>query len=231
MTIGFHLGHDLDLQFSRSSIEFAISQPKMVWLPRKANISIELNHQVWPCPPWPWIFKVKYGLCYISIISGPAATKQKANTSIELQTSIVTNGFDIDHEHDLWIFKVKCDLDLWPHTWPWPWIFMVKFWNSCISGWEELTLNKWGGNGSFMTMTIWWPRSGVRIYQIMGGVTSDVSVLSNHLVSHCRWKNRNHVCTWYCFCVCIANQHITYGCLAQFMNEGITKSQYLWAYQ
>ena len=46
--------------------------------------------------------------------------------------------------------------------WPWPWIFMVKFWNSCISEWEgRFTLLKGGGSRSFMTMTmtIWWPRS------------------------------------------------------------------------
>ena len=34
VTSGFDLGHDLDLEFSRSNIEFAISQPKMVRLPR-----------------------------------------------------------------------------------------------------------------------------------------------------------------------------------------------------
>ena len=52
VTIGFDLGHDLILEFSRSNMELAISQPKMVRLPRnengrivtkrKANISIEL---------------------------------------------------------------------------------------------------------------------------------------------------------------------------------------------
>ena len=41
----------------------------------------------------------------------------------------MTNGFDLDHDLDVWILKVKCDLNHWPHTWPWPWIFMVKFWN------------------------------------------------------------------------------------------------------
>ena len=95
----------------------------------------------------------------------------------------MTNGFDLDHSLDLWIFKVKRDLDLWPHTWPWPWIFMVKFWNSCISeseGW--LTFHKGGGSRSFMTMTIWWPRSGVWIYQIVTGVTSVVAAPSTHLV-------------------------------------------------
>ena len=56
-------------------------------------------------------------------------------------------------------------------------------WNSCISEWEgRLTLHKGGGSRSFMTMTIWWPRSGVWIYQIVTGVTSVVGVASTHLV-------------------------------------------------
>ena len=44
VTIGFDLGHDLDLEVSRSNMEFAISQPKMVQLPQneKTNISNEL---------------------------------------------------------------------------------------------------------------------------------------------------------------------------------------------
>ena len=128
-------------------------------------------------------FKVKYGISYISARSGPIAMKRKASILIELQASNATNGFDLDHNLDLWISKVKRDLDLWPYSWPWPWIFMVKFWNSCISEWEgRLTLHKGGCSRSFMTMTIWWPRSGVWIYQIMTGVTSVVGVPSTHLV-------------------------------------------------
>ena len=76
---------------------------------------------------WPRSFKVKYGICYILVKNDPIARKQKANISIEFQASNVTNGFDLDHNLDLWIVKVKRDLDLWPHTWPWPWMFMVKF--------------------------------------------------------------------------------------------------------
>ena len=123
------------------------------------NLGFKCDHRVWPWPwPWPWIFKVKYRISYISAKRGPIATKRKANISTELQASNVTNGFELDHNLDLWILKVKCDLELWPHTWPWPWIFMVKFWNSCISEWEgRLTLHKGSGSGSFMTMimTIW----------------------------------------------------------------------------
>ena len=128
---------------------------------------------------------VKYGISNISAKSCPIATKRKANILIELQASNVTNGFDLHHNLDLWILKVKRYLDLWPHTLPWPWIFMVKFWNSRIPEWEgRLTLHKGGGSRSFMTMTmtIWWPRSGVWIYQIVTGVTWVVGVPSTHLV-------------------------------------------------
>ena len=76
------------------------------------TLGLKCDHQIWHWPShWPWIFKVKYGICYISTKSGPIATKQKANISIELQASNVTNGFDLDRDLDIWIFKVKCDLD------------------------------------------------------------------------------------------------------------------------
>ena len=50
VTSGFDLGHDLDLEFSRSNIEFAISQPKMVRLPRNEKQTYQLNSgaQMWP---------------------------------------------------------------------------------------------------------------------------------------------------------------------------------------
>ena len=43
MTVGFDLGHDLDLEFSRSNMEFAIYQPKMVRLPRNEKQTYRLN--------------------------------------------------------------------------------------------------------------------------------------------------------------------------------------------
>ena len=49
------------------------------------TLRLECDHQVWPWPwPWPWIFKVKYGIGYISVKNGTIATKRKANISIEL---------------------------------------------------------------------------------------------------------------------------------------------------
>ena len=101
------------------------------------NLGLKCDHRVLPWPwPWPSTFKFKYGICYISAQNGPIATKRKANISIELKVSNVTIRFNLGHDLDLWIFKVICDLDLWPHTWPWPWI-------AAISEWEgRLTLNK-----------------------------------------------------------------------------------------
>ena len=187
--MGCDLGHDLDLELSRSNMgqkwsDWHGTKSKHIdWTP-----GLICDHQVWPWPwPWPWIFKVEYGICYISAKSGPIATEWKGNISIELQASNVTNGFDLDHNLDLWNLKVKRDLHLWPHTWPSPWIFMVKCGNRCIAEWEGwLALHKGCGSRSFMTMTvtIWWLRSGVWIYQIVTGVTSVVGVPSTHLVSN-----------------------------------------------
>ena len=147
MSIRFDLGQELDLEFSRSNIEFAISQPKMVRLlwnekqtygsnSKASNVTIrfDLGHDL----------DLEFSRSNMEFpVSQPKVVwlprNEKANISIELQTSNVTNGFDLDNNLDLWILKVKHDLDLWPHSWPWPWIFMVKFWNSCITVFSVLS--------------------------------------------------------------------------------------------
>ena len=119
MTIRSDLGHDLDLEFSRSNAKLAISAKNgLIATKRKANTSIELKasnvtirfnlgHDL----DLFWIFKVKYEICYISTKSGPIATKQKANISIWTLGLKCDNGFDLGHDIDIWIFKVICDLD------------------------------------------------------------------------------------------------------------------------
>ena len=161
--MGFYLRHDFELEFSRSNIEFTISWPKMVWLPRNKKQIYRLNskhqmwpmnltfavafelefsrssmeftiswpkmvqlaqnkckqigwtpciicdHQIWPSPwHWAWIFKVKYGICYISSQKGSDCHKTKSK--------------HIDQNLGL-----KCDHRIW--HWPWLWlsIFKVKF--------------------------------------------------------------------------------------------------------
>ena len=127
VTIGFDLGNDLDLEFSRSNMEFSISHETkskhIDWI-----LGLKYGHQVWPWPwSWSWSFKVKYWVYYISTKRGTIATKQKANISIELHASNATNGFKLGHALDLWISKVKCDLDLCPHACPWAKCSMIKF--------------------------------------------------------------------------------------------------------
>ena len=91
VTIGFDLDHDLDLDFSRSNMEFAISQPKMFRLPRNKKqtyrwtLGLKCDQRVWPWPwTWPRFFKVKYGICYISSKMVRLPRNKKANISIEL---------------------------------------------------------------------------------------------------------------------------------------------------
>ena len=107
MTIGFDLGHDLDLEYSKSKMEFSISQQKWSNCHElkskyiKWTLSLKCDHRIWPWPwSWPWIFKVKYGIRYISAKNGPVAKKQKANISIELWASNVIIGFDLGHDLD-----------------------------------------------------------------------------------------------------------------------------------
>ena len=89
VTTGLDLGCDLDLEFSRSNLESAISRPKTVRLPWNKKqtywtLCLKCDHQIWPSPwPWSWILKVKYGICYISAKNGLIAMKQKVNIWIE----------------------------------------------------------------------------------------------------------------------------------------------------
>ena len=69
MTIRFDLGRDLDLEFSRSNIEFAISRPKMVRLPRNEKQTYRLNSrpQMWPMV---WIYQIVTGVT--SVVGVPS---------------------------------------------------------------------------------------------------------------------------------------------------------------
>ena len=75
------------------------------------TLGFQWDHRVWPWPwPWPWIFKVKYGIGYISAKSGPIATKRKANTSTELQASNGTIRLDLGHDLDLEFSRSNIEL-------------------------------------------------------------------------------------------------------------------------
>ena len=120
VTIRFDLGHDLDLEFSRSNMEFAISQPK--WCDCHETKSkyidwtsgLKCDHQIGPCQwPWPWIFKGRYEICYF----------QKWSDCHERRRKHIDWSPGLKCDQWVWpwpspwplIIKVKCDLDLWPH--------------------------------------------------------------------------------------------------------------------
>ena len=121
MTIGFDLGHDLDLEFSRSNIEFAISQPKMVRLPRNEKQTYRLNSraQMWPSG---LTLAMTLTLNFQGQIWNFLYLSQKWSDCHETKS-----------KHIDWTLGLKCDHRVWPWPWPWPWIVKVKYGISYIS--------------------------------------------------------------------------------------------------
>ena len=91
---------------------------KMVRLPRNEKQTYRLNHgtQMWPLDLTLAItltlnFQGQiWNLLYLNE-KWPDCYETKSKISIELHASNVTNGLDLDHDLDIWIFKVKCDPD------------------------------------------------------------------------------------------------------------------------
>ena len=115
MTIVCDLGHDLDLEFSRSNIEFAISQPKMVRLPRNEKETYRLNSrpQMWPSG---LTLAMTLTLNFQGQIWNFLYLIQKWSDCHE------TKSKNID-----WTPDLKCDQWVWPwplnfygQTWHWP---------------------------------------------------------------------------------------------------------------
>ena len=99
------------------NFQLAISQPKMIRLPRneKQTHRQDSRLQMWPSGPWPWpwpwIFKVNYENCFTSTKKWSDCHKRKASISIWTLGLKCDNRFDLGHDLDIWIFKVICDLD------------------------------------------------------------------------------------------------------------------------
>ena len=115
VTIGFDLGHDLDLEFSRSNIELAISQPKMVQLPRNKKQTHWLNSrlQMWPL-----------GLTLAMTLT---LNFQGQTLSWLYLSQKWSNCHETKNKHIDWTLGFKCYHWVWPWPWPWPWIFKVKY--------------------------------------------------------------------------------------------------------
>ena len=113
MTIGFDLGHDLDLEFTRSNIELAKSQQKMVRLPwnKKQKYRLISRPQMWP-----------------------SGVSLAMTLTLNFQGQIwnwlhLCQKWSDCHEtkHINWTLGIKCDHQIWPWLWPWPWIFKVNY--------------------------------------------------------------------------------------------------------
>ena len=107
---------ELDLEFSRSNMEFAISQPKMVRLPRIENQTYRLNSgpQMWPS----------------SLTLAMTLTLNLIQGQIWNLLYLSPKWFDC-HEtkikHYDWTQGLKCDHQVWSWPWPWPRFFKVKY--------------------------------------------------------------------------------------------------------
>ena len=149
---------NLGLESSMSTMEFAISQPKMVRLPWDEkqtidwHLGLKCDHRVWPCTwHWPWIFKIKYGICYISAKNGRLKSRSQIWPMGLILAMILTCRRDLTlnfqgqiwnllylHQkcpdcHKTkslcihWTLGLKCDNRVWPWPWHWSWILKVKY--------------------------------------------------------------------------------------------------------
>ena len=116
-TTGFDHDYDLDLEFSRSNMEFALSQPKMVQLTRNKKQTYGLN---WRPNIWPW--GLALALAMTSTLNFQGQIWNLLYLSQKWSDCHETKSKHID-----WIHGLKCDHGVWPWQWPWPCIFKVKY--------------------------------------------------------------------------------------------------------
>ena len=129
---------------------------------------------LWP-HPWPWcgISKVKFWNNCISGMGGLIDVEQGGMKSNGCLADCVTSNFD--HTFDL-------DLGYW----------RSNFETAISHKWEgRLTWDNRDMSRSFMTMKLW-PVWDGWMYKIVTMVTSDVEVLSTHLVNTLRPRKHSH---------------------------------------
>ena len=112
MIIGFDLGHDHDLEFSRSDIEYIAGKNYSDCHETKSKINYWLNsrpscdHQVLPWPwPWPSRFQIQgqiWNLVYLSQRLFDWRLPQKEKQTYQLNSSNVTIRFYLEHDLERW---------------------------------------------------------------------------------------------------------------------------------
>ena len=118
------------------------------------TLGFKWDNRVWPWPwPWPWIFKVKYGIGYISAKNGPFAQNEKQTHRLNSRpqmwpsdlTLALTLTLTLNFHGQIWnllylnqkwsdCHKTKSkhiDLNSRPQigqwVWPWPWPWYLNF--------------------------------------------------------------------------------------------------------
>ena len=128
-TIRFDLGHDLDLEFSRSNIEFPISRPKMVRLPRNENQTYLLN---------PWAQMWPFGLTLAMTLT---LHFQGLIWNLLYLSHKWSNCHETKSKHIDWTPGLKCDQWVWPWPWPWPLNFEGQIWPWHLTTHMTLTMD------------------------------------------------------------------------------------------
>ena len=122
VTSNVHFTHDLDLGFSRSNFENAVSQEwegRLIWNEK------DLSRQ--NVGPMLWLSMFTSSMTLTLDFQGQILKKSNLRNGMAHWHG--TKGMWVDRMlHPLYDFE--CPL----HPWLWPWIFKVKYWKCCISG-------------------------------------------------------------------------------------------------
>ena len=116
VTIRFDLGHDLDLDFSRSNMEFAISEPKVVRLPRNEKQTYRLNSrpQMRPmCLTLTMTFTFEFSRANVTLTFDHTHDLHHGFPWSNFEIALSPNGRADWH----WTKGVG------GHSWSWPWPF------------------------------------------------------------------------------------------------------------
>ena len=115
MAISFYLGDDSDLDFLSSDLNLPYFRKIRKTKKYDSMLGIRCGNLFGPRPcHWPWIFNVRYLICYISGKYDSTAMKRKMYISIERNVSNVASfyfGIDLD------LFTVM-SLQIYSSSWP-----------------------------------------------------------------------------------------------------------------
>ena len=116
VTIGFDLDHDLDHEFSRSNMEYTISQPKMVQLSwnEKQTYQLSFRPQMWPSD--------------LALAMNSTLNFQGQIWNLLYLNPKWPNCNERKSKHIDWTLGLKCNQRIWPWPWPWPLYFQGQMW-------------------------------------------------------------------------------------------------------